>query len=219
MIVCKKEALRYLGYNKQNIDNNTKYLLDECIEELTGLINKKSVYKIFNIEWENEAIHLEDTILHMESKDIANHLAKSDKCALMAASLGLEVDMKIAFYARTNLSKSLILDACASSAIETYCDQVEETIAMEASDKGYNITSRFSPGYGDLDIGLQKPISQILETYPKMGLTVSENSIMMPRKSVTAIIGWQRGKPSTKINKCKLCNNINCLYRKADNNE
>lgn len=219
MIVCKKEALRYLGYNSQHIDENTKKLLDQCMEELNSLINKKSIYRIFDIEWENEAIHLKDTILHMESKDIANHLAKSGKCVLMAASLGLEVDMKIAFYARTNLSKSLILDACASAAIEAYCDQIEKDIAREAANEGYNITSRFSPGYGDLDITLQKPISQILGTYPKMGLTVSENSIMMPRKSVTAIIGWQKDKPSPKINKCKLCNSKNCLYRKADNNE
>lgn len=219
MTIDKLEILRYLGHTTQDIDSNTNQLLNECLLEINDLISKQSVYKAFDIDHQENSIILINTILIMESKDIAKHLANSDKCVLMAASLGLEVDMKIAYYAKTNITKSLILDACASVAIEALCDDVEAKIRKEACDNGYNITSRFSPGYGDLPIILQKPITQILQTYPKIGLTVTDSSIMLPRKSVTAIIGWQKEKPTSKSINCKLCNKQNCKFRKVEYNE
>lgn len=218
MIIDRAKVLRYLGHTNQAIDANTEALLKQCIAEIKELAFKKFIYESYNIHKKNHSITLKDTILVMESKDIRAHLAYSDKCTLMAASLGLEVDRKIAYYSKTDMTKSLILDACASTAVEALCNEVEEIIRKEAYDQGYHITSRFSPGYGGLPITLQKPITQILQTYPKMGLTVSENSILLPRKSVTAIIGWQKEKPDAKMNQCQQCNKEDCLYRKADLN-
>ena len=218
MTIDKLEILRYLGHTNQAIDSNTKQLLNECLVEIHHLMANKFVYDVFDLHKEENTISLQNTILVMESKDIANHLAKSDKCVLMAASLGLEVDMRIAYYSKVNVTKSLILDACASTAIESLCDDIQELVRKEACDHGYNITSRFSPGYGDLPITLQKPITQVLRTYPKMGLTVNQSSIMLPRKSVTAIIGWQKEEVVTEIIKCKRCNKPNCSFRRAEYN-
>ena len=215
MTIDKLEVLRYLGHTNQTIDANINKLLNECLFEIGQLLRKQFVYELFEIDKKGDSIIFKDTILVMKSEDIANHLAKSDKCTLMAASLGLEVDRKIAYYAKTNVTKGLILDACASAAIEVLCDEVQEVITKEAAQQGYHITSRFSPGYGDLPIMLQKPITQVLKTYPKMGLTVTDSSIMLPRKSVTAIIGWQKEEATSKMNKCKACNKENCNLRKA----
>ena len=183
MIIDKSEVLRYLGHTNQFIDLNLNTLLDECILEIKELASKRFVYDTYDIKIKDHSIVLKNTILIMESKDIVNHLAKSDKCVLMATSLGLEVDMRIAFYFKTNITKGLILDACASTAIEALCHEVEEIIRQEACDQGYHITSRFSPGYGDLPLTLQKPIAKVLGTYAKIGLTVTDSSIMLPRKS------------------------------------
>lgn len=218
MTIDKLEILRYLGHTNQDIDANTEQLLNQCLIEIRQLMTTKFVYETFNIDHGEGSIGLRDTILVMESNDIINHLAKSDKCVLMAASLGLEVDMKIAYYSKTDVTKSLILDACASTAIEALCDEVEEKIRKEACDHGYNITTRFSPGYGDLPITLQKSFTQVLQTYPKMGLTVTESSIMLPRKSVTALIGWQKEEAAVEVIKCKLCKNLNCSFRKVEYN-
>ena len=218
MNIDKLEVLRYLGHNNQSIDSNTEQLLNECLSEIITLMAPNYTYEIFHMDKKENSITMLNTILTMESKDIANHLAKSDKCVLMAATLGLDVDMRIAYYSKTDVTRGLILDACASTAIEALCDEVEEKVRKEAYDCGYNITSRFSPGYGDLPITLQKPITQVLKTYPKMGLTVSESYIMLPRKSVTAIIGWQKEEVTAKVIKCKLCNKQNCSFRRAKYN-
>ena len=51
------------------------------------------------------------------------------------------------------------------------------------------IRPRFSPGYGDLPIEIQKDIFRALDCPRRIGLTLNENLLMSPTKSVSAIIG------------------------------
>ena len=213
MNIEKTEVLRYLGYNSQNIDKNTTKLLHECMIEIRNVMKKNFVYNIYDIFRDENRVFLKDTTLVIQSKDLYHHLQKSNKCVVMAASLGLEVDQRIAYYSKTHMTKSIILDACASTAIEALCDYIEEEVRKKAEKKGYYITSRFSPGYGDLPITLQKEIVEVLKAYSKIGLTVNESSILLPRKSVTAFIGWQKEKSNAPIDKCSTCQKENCNYR------
>lgn len=217
MVIDKNEVLRYLGYRGQNIDANIESLLEECMNELETISKGKYVYNIFDIKRCNKNIILKDTTLSLSGRDINKHLMYSDRCILMAATLGLEVDKHIALYSRTDLTKGIILDACASSAVEELCDCVEEEIKDEANDMGYEITSRYSPGYGDFSIRVQKDILDILKAYERIGLAVNESNIMIPRKSVTAVIGFQKAKCQEKNDKCSGCSQKNCLYRKSGN--
>lgn len=217
MVIDKNEVLRYLGYRGQNIDANIGNLLEECINELQIISKGKYVYNIFGIKRCDRRIILKDTTLSLFGEDINKHLMYSKRCALMAVTLGLEVDKRIALYSRTDLTKGIILDACASSAVEELCDCVEGEIKEEAKNMGYEITSRYSPGYGDFPIYVQKSILDVLKAYERIGLTVNENHIMIPRKSVTAVIGFQKVKCQEKNDKCSGCNQKNCLYRKSGN--
>ena len=66
---------------------------------------------------------------------------------------------------------------------------------------------------------MQKVILEILKAYKRIGLTVNENHIMIPRKSVTAVIGLKKGKCAQKKDKCSRCDNYDCLYRKSSDND
>ena len=219
MHIDRMEVLRYLGHKNQCIDEATERLLEECMVEINNISKKSFVYNIYDIEKEGDKIALKETSLIFDSKDLHMHLNNSDKCALMAATLGLEVDRRIAYYAKMNLTKGIIMDACASTAIEALCDEVQEEIDAKAKEDGYYITGRYSPGYGDLPISFQNNIVEVLKAYPKIGLTVNESSIMLPRKSVTAFIGWQREKYTAKEYKCKTCKEMNCVYRKCGDSD
>ena len=60
---------------------------------------------------------------------------------------------------------------------------------------------------------------ELLKTYERLGLSVNESSIMIPRKSVTAFIGMKREKCRKENNKCKSCKYSDCVFRKeVDNN-
>lgn len=220
MHIDRNEALRYMGYKGQLIDDNMEKLLDACMDEVMDISKKSFTYEVFDIERREEGLCLKGTTLVLQGLNIAAHLNKAEKCAVMAVTLGLEIDKRIAFYSKTDLTKGLIFDACAAAAVESLCDMVQEKIEAEAGDMGFEITARYSPGYGDLSIGIQREIAKVLKTYEKIGLSVNESSIMIPRKSVTAFIGMQKEKCSKEKHGCEKCENKYCMYRKdADGNE
>ncbi|HWR62398.1 MAG TPA: methionine synthase [Clostridia bacterium] len=220
MRIDKKEALRYMGYRGQEIDHAMQDLLEACMEEVRSVSRENYTYRIFDIERKPEGLYLKGTTLLLRGSDIEVHLEKSVKCAVMAVSLGLEIDKRLSFYSRTDLTRSLVFDACAAAAVEALCDEVQERIEAEAGELGLQITARFSPGYGDFSIDIQKELIRTLKTYEKFGLGVNESSIMIPRKSVTAVIGMQEESCGTRGHKCISCDDKNCAYRKdVDENE
>lgn len=213
MYIDKKEALRYMGYRGQEIDKGLQELLDNCIDEVRTVSRRDYIYEVFDIERRGPELCLKGTTLVLPGKNIGSHLSKADKCVVMAATLGLEADRRIAFYSRTDLTRGIVFDACAGVAIEWLCDEIQKEIAAKAKSMGFEITQRFSPGYGDLPIDIQGDLTRALKTYEKIGLGVNESSVMIPRKSVTALIGMQKEACASTEHKCIDCDSKNCLYR------
>lgn len=208
-----QEVLRYLGYKKNCEDRDLILEIELAILELKEIITERSIYKICALEKTEEKIILEQN-LNLNGKDIYAHLKESEKAVLMAVTLGTEVDKKINYYSKIDLKKAVIFDACTSAIIEAYCDKVEEKIREIAQSEGYYITSRYSPGYGDFSLEVQPKIIDFLQAYKKIGLSATENFILLPRKSVTAIIGFTYLKENNKCKNCAGCNLQNCLYKR-----
>lgn len=208
-----QEVLRYLGHNNQEISEKILSLIDECKGEIINKFEGKYIYEVYTINRENDAIKLGDTSCCLLGKDINNHLVGCDKCILMAVTLGVGVDRLVGYYLKENVTKGIIFDACATTLIESFCDYIEEEIKEKVCT---DITSRFSPGYGDLDIGIQPKIINTLDAYRRIGITTNESLILLPKKSVTAIIGI--GKKD-RVDKCVYCvNGNNCGYKKEGKN-
>ncbi|MGH4050114.1 MAG: vitamin B12 dependent-methionine synthase activation domain-containing protein [Clostridium sp.] len=214
MEIDKKEVLRYLGYKNQIMDEKMMNLVSECCAEIIDISKERSVYEIFDIETKDDKILLTGSTLALKDNDIKNFLASSKKCVVMAATLGSTVDSKIAYYSRFNITKGVIMDACASTAIEYVCDQLQDEIEKNALIDNLYITTRYSPGYGDFSIDNGKDILNVLDAYKKIGLSITENNIMLPRKSVTALIGLSKYKSSKQHAGCESCKNVGCEFRK-----
>jgi len=213
--INKDEVLRYLGYKGQDMDESMNNTIEECREEIKKVIMPRVVYGYKNIKPSDEGVEVVATNLILRGKDIKEHLKNSTECVLMAVTLGNEVEKRTRLYEKTNLTKALILDACATTAVEEVCDIVENGVKEKASLNGMNITFRYSPGYGDLPLDVQNSFLRVLEAQKKIGLTVSENNLLFPRKSVTAIIGIVNGEIEKKRKSCKECSNyVNCSFRK-----
>src|SRR5699024_4636248 len=95
-----------------------------------------------------------DGKLKLPGEDIKNHLSKSKECLLIAATLGHAVDTRIRYYEKVSMNNAVILDACATAAIEQICDKICIEIQDQLA-KDKRLTYRFSPGYGDLPIQIQ----------------------------------------------------------------
>lgn len=218
--INKSEVLRYLGYKGQCIDENLNQKINQCIDETKENIDLKYVYEIYDIKnnIKSHIVEFNNSNLRIESKDVSELLKDCDKCILMSATLGFNIEKKIRTYSYKNLTKGVIIDACATTSIEEACDIIQDNILKDVSKENKTLTMRYSPGYGDLDIRVNKDILNILNSQRKIGITVTDTGIMIPRKSVVALIGISNKKEESKRT-CENCSNrTNCKFRrKADN--
>ena len=72
-------------------------------------------------------------------------------------------------------------------------DAVADEIRLEL-EPGETLVSRFSPGYGDLPLGYQRTLLAILDTPRKIGVSLTDTLLMVPSKSVSAVVGVRRAK-------------------------
>ena len=75
-------------------------------------------------------------------------------------------------------------DALSSAAVESFCDYACDKIS-----EGIHCANRFSPGYGDVSIEVQKPLLARLNAERLLGITLNNAYLMTPVKSITAIMG------------------------------
>ena len=136
-----------------------------------------------------------------------------------AATLGAGADRLIRAAEVENMAYALVLDALSSAMIERYCDECEEIMREKT---GGRFTFRFSPGYGDFPIELQGALLRFLSAEKRIGLTATANHILIPRKSVTAVIGIIATKVGEPLKKktCESCNmRDRCDFRRCGNGE
>ena len=198
-----REAVRYLGDSRVAMNARMEQLLAECEEEVQKAADPKYLYKVRELPWPEL----------MAGNDIAEHLSGCSKVVILAATLGAGVDRMLRVAQVRDMSRAVVLDALSSVAIEQVCRSFDAFIAQEYKDL-YQ-TFRFSPGYGDYPIGLQKWFLTELDAPKKIGLTTNENALLIPTKSVTAVMGLSETEPPKRKRGCASCNlRGECIYRK-----
>ena len=210
------EALRYMGCKKGMADNNTINILKECEQSVISSSIPRYCYKVFDINETETGIEVLGTNLVLNGEDIKKHLNNCFGVVIMCATLSGKIDTLIRKAQLEDMSKAIAINSLASVAIEQVCNQVEEEI--HTSLPYCYKTWRYSPGYGDLPITLQKDILNILDAPRKIGLCTDNNMMLTPIKSVTAIIGLSHSPISPSKRGCLCCNLKNtCQFRKVGN--
>jgi hypothetical protein len=199
----REETLRYLGYSGQALTDEENRRVSDAIAELMSLANPMSSHRVFPLTVLDGKLSVPAEI-DLNYPDLYQLLEKSHSVLLIA--LGLELDRRLRYYAKTDASKLVIMDAAASALIEQYCDDLQEKLPFT----GY--TFRFSPGYGGVPLTMQKEIVRVLETEKRIGLTLTGSLLMIPQKSLTGIVGIGGEKKSRSCDGCRLFDQ--CEYRK-----
>jgi len=180
----KKDILRYAGVREASEDITA--LLEDALSEADGKFTYKVCYAEMPIfAGENE---LDLTFTKTSSKNLQKNLEYCDSIILFSATVGLEIDRLIARYSKISPARALMLQAIGAERIEALCEE----FCGDMRAKGYSPRPRFSPGYGDLDISLQKEIFKLLGCERKIGVCLTDSLLMSPSKSVTAIVGLDK---------------------------
>lgn len=210
----KDEILRYLGYRGTEIPDALHQTIDRCIELTLHTITPRYLYQKFPLTHTSNGILVGEHLL-LSGKDIAAHLYNCKEAYLLCATIGFPIEKLIRLKMVSAPEEGVILDSCASTAIEALADYAEKEIEKEVFEQGYHLTWRFSPGYGDLPLSLQKDFLDMMKSFAKIGLSLNESLLLTPNKSITAILGVSDVKKDTRSNKCDYCNNrSHCTFRK-----
>ncbi|MBQ8808634.1 MAG: Vitamin B12 dependent methionine synthase activation subunit [Clostridia bacterium] len=205
--IDKAEILRYAGAKEFSPEIDA--LLEECLDEVNGILTYKVCYGHFPVSFCKDFIDL--SFIKVRSESLEKNLSGCRSIILFAATVGLELDRLISKYGRVSPSKALMLNSIGAERIESLCDVFNEYIAQEYG----HTRPRFSPGYGDLSIKLQKDFFRVLQPNLKIGLTLSESMLMTPSKSVTAIIGISDTFCKNQKHSCNECQKTDCSYRRS----
>lgn len=204
------EVLRYLGHRTQAIDGRLESQITSCIDAVMKSSRPRLTYRIMDVR-----DGLPDG-LNLGGNDIKTLLSPCKQAIIMAATLGPEAEDLLRRTEVLDMADAVIMDSAQSTAIENVCDNFEFDMRSEYRAQGLWLTDRFSPGYGDMPLDDQKLIVAVLSAAKRIGLTLTPGNIMVPRKSVTCIIGISPEKQRLVRRGCGTCTlNGNCAYRKG----
>lgn len=191
------EVARYLGYRRTTPpDADVSDLMKKAASEMQAVLKPQAVFEIFDLDCKFEKkdetgrdiykITFADVTSH--SKDLGANLKNCKKVALMAATIGPQVDALIRKYTSLDSVYASILQATGAMYIEEVVDLVNKEIKKLAESDGFSTRPRYSPGYGDVPLEMQKDFFRLLPC-TRIGLTLMDTLIMAPEKSVTAFVG------------------------------
>jgi len=206
------EAYRYMG-GRGEPDGQEKKELEKAAEMIAESSNPRSIERFFSVDRSGDGVLLSETELLLPGKAVRALLKDCRECMIFCVTIGNEPEMLIRRWEVENIAFAAALDACASSAVESLCEQ-EEKKAIGSEE--VFLTDRFSPGYEDLPLSLQPDFCRLLDTGRKIGVMVSGSGVMIPRKSVTALVGIADRKQKSRDSGCSACPAYgSCSYRES----
>ena len=203
--IDKSEVFRYAGQQGE-ADDKLQKRLEELIQKL------EVSYKVC-------FLRVEELPFEHESADLKALLEEGNAVYLFAATLGTSIDRQIAKLQKTSQTDALLLDALGTERIEALCTKFVMDMQSNEISRGNTLTKRFSPGYGDFPLEMQKEMFKALDIGKRIGVSLSDTFLMSPSKSVTAIMGVQKAQAKMDMekfcsHKCDKCQNEKCQFRK-----
>ncbi|MDO4188355.1 MAG: vitamin B12 dependent-methionine synthase activation domain-containing protein [Lachnospiraceae bacterium] len=205
------QVARYAGIKSTDIPSNVATLIDKCTPLISNAAKYKACYLEVPVSISGNVIDFD--CFKVESNNLTTLLKGCDKAILVAATIGIEVDMLIKRAEVTSKAEALILNSIAIAGIEKYMFILNDFFKKQY--EGYELRPRFSPGYGDVPLQHQTELLNVLDSKRKIGVALNDSLLMTPSKSVTAIIGLGKSGCMHIDIDCELCGKRDCEYRLA----
>lgn len=206
------ETRRYAGLSKaEGFDESS--ILRAC-EEAGLLIEVRGIWQMYDYDSARSLVMTEPPF-EIKGQSIAKHLSECERVICMAVTVGDAIENEVTGKFRNGqYVPAMLLDAAATCAVEQAADQMEQAIRQAVERDGFKMRSRYSPGYGDWGLDQQKGFFR-LTCAKEIGMKLSTAMMLMPRKSVTAIIGLTKNAVEGETKRdCSTCDKIDCAMRK-----
>jgi hypothetical protein len=151
----------------------------------------------------------------LNSPLFARMIPDAKELAVVCCTIGPKLENVVTEYLGKNEAlRGMLLDGIGNAAIDTLAQEACRNIAEVALTYGFQTSSPLSPGTSYFPITEQKKIFHLISS-EQIGLKLSPAGMMVPRKSISMIIGiGPMMKVWTQAEVCANCNLARtCLYR------
>ncbi len=190
--VLKEEALRYLSPHKMPPDAHLDALITESFETLMQFDS----FRVLSAQYTSP-------LAFLQKEPYASFLQGAEGYFLIACTLGVEVDRHLRRLSASDLTKTVVFDACANAYLEQKSEEYKRTL-------GKQLSYTFCPGYAGSSLCDLSYIFAELKP-EKIGMELTQNCLMLPQKSMAGIIA----KGTAPQMRCEGCAKENdCVFRK-----
>jgi hypothetical protein len=188
-----KDIYRRIGMPGDEVARHSgvKQALEEALKIARPLIIPRSSYRFLQIGGRSgNAVEFVNSPFILHSNQVVKLLKPCPAAVFFMVTIGKSLEDKVHELARhRDVTLGFMLDAIASETADAAADLLHRKIISDlVRDDEYQVTARFSPGYGDWPVTVQPDILKICEG-AKIGISVTQSCLMIPQKSVSAVFG------------------------------
>ena len=205
MKLDRGEVARYLGYGNRPLEPEISALAEQCERELFQIGAPRRL---------GRRMALEGLPFTGESQDLDRHLRHCREAFLMVVTLGGETDRLLRRWAASNMGKAAVGQACAAVWMDQCCDDYLSELEGHLREGEY-LRPAYSPGYGDLSLRWQESLLSLLDARRRIGVTLTSGGMLVPEKTVTAVVGISDLPEERCRSHCHSCPHQNCPFRKG----
>lgn len=188
------EIARYMRMGRNLPEGELAVRVERIRGEALKVVRPVRVWRRFPIE--GGAISSGGLSLEIRGT-IAEHLTGCRAAYLVCGTIGVGFD---ALQRRVSISSgvdALVAQAIGAALIEKWMDDTNVEIAKELA-PGETLIKRYSPGYGDFPLEKQRTLLAILDASRTVGVSLTNTLLMVPSKSVSAIVGVKPPSPAPR---------------------
>lgn len=214
MTVDRPEVMRYLRMGRVRPDEVLEARLAAVERDVLAAVRPVSYWQLVPVEGTRSRYRV--GCLSLSSERLYETLAGCRHAFLFCATLGAGVDALLRRYGQSSAADLVLAQAVSTALMETYCDDCQRRMLAEPAVCGETLRMRFSPGYGDLPLEVQRDLMTALDATRRAGIALTETMLMIPSKSVSAIIGVGPADGATVRRGCRSCDRTDCEFRETE---
>ena len=191
-----REARRFLGFRGEPGPED-RARIAEAGERVRAVAEPRYVARLVDVAADGDILDFAG-VFRLRSGPLSVNLRGCPRAFLFAATLGPGPDRLVRRLEATGaITEAAWAQAAAAEMVDAWCDDVTATLARDPAVAGCKLRPRFSPGYGDVPLSLQRPFLAALDATRRIGVTLTAAFLMVPTKSVSAFVGVSPPPPNS----------------------
>lgn len=191
--IRRSEVLRYLGHAGQAVGSELAGRIESAVARCEGELSPRWVWAVYPVAAgegrDHRSFEVVGTRLVLAGDSMASYLRGASCVALLACTLGPRSEASLRELGATDPLAQLVYDAACADLVEQGAERAEAEVVAEAGARGLAAGMRYGPGYGDLSLAVQPVLLDVLQAPRRLGLVSTADHLLIPSKSVTAVMG------------------------------